>query len=175
MKLPSAEVRAALSGLRRVVRALRQSSTSAERELGVSAAQLFVLHELSLRPGISVTDLARSTMTDQSSVSVVAQRLVARGLITRHRAPDDGRRAVLVLTHAGARLVRDGPEPVQLRLIRALRDLGKSEARTLGRVLEHVAEELGAEEEPPMFFEDGEVKKRSRKNTPKKRRLRART
>ena len=41
-----AEVHAAMNGIRRIVRALRLSSRAAEKALGVSGAQLFVLQQL---------------------------------------------------------------------------------------------------------------------------------
>src|SRR5690348_13047106 len=94
------EIRDVLDSFRRIVRLLRLSSREAEREVGLSGAQLFVLQKLSEAKMLSVNDLAERTHTHQSSVSVVAQTLVDKGLVARARAADDARRLELTLTPA---------------------------------------------------------------------------
>jgi hypothetical protein len=70
----------ALDALRRIVQVLRESSRWAERHVGLSGAQLFVLQTLGEAPAASVNDLAGRTHTHQSTVSMVVARLVERGL-----------------------------------------------------------------------------------------------
>src|ERR1700730_535689 len=70
-----------LDSIRRLVRLLRLSDRVAQRELGLSAAQLFVLQELGKTPALSLSEVAERTRTDQSSVSVVVTRLVGSGHI----------------------------------------------------------------------------------------------
>jgi DNA-binding MarR family transcriptional regulator len=149
-------VATALDGLRRIVRALRVSSHRAERSLGVSGAQLFVLRELAAEPGASLSRLAARTATDPSSVSVVVARLVARGLVARRRDPTDGRRAVLTLLPKGQAILRRAPEPVQARLLAALRALPGQRVRRLAEALTEVAAALGVpgDRAAQMFFED---------------------
>src|SRR5581483_5115626 len=125
----------ALDAIRGIVQALRISTRRAERELGVSGAQLFVLHTLAERPAASLNDLAARTFTHQSSVSVVVDRLVRRGLVSRTRSPEDGRRVMLAVTPRGQALLRSAPEIAQLRLIRALHDLPERDCRALARIL----------------------------------------
>ena len=60
-----------MDALRRVVRALRVSARTAERRFGISGAQLFVLERLAEASAPSVDDLAKRTLTHQSSVSLV--------------------------------------------------------------------------------------------------------
>ncbi|HVZ71455.1 MAG TPA: MarR family transcriptional regulator, partial [Polyangia bacterium] len=93
--------RAVLDGVRHLVRTLRESSREAERAVGVSAAQLFVLQRLSGGGPLSVNELAARTLTHQSSVSVVVAKLARRGLVARARAADDARRLEVTLTPAG--------------------------------------------------------------------------
>src|SRR5262245_58016101 len=88
----SDDIRRVLDAIRRVVRVLRVSAVEAERTLGLSAAQLFVLHKLGDGQSVSVNELAERTHTHQSSVSVVAQRLVDGGLVRRQESAADGRR-----------------------------------------------------------------------------------
>lgn len=144
-----------MDGLRRIVQALRLSSSQAERALGVSGAQLFVLQQLAGSPDASIRELAERTRTDPSSVSVVVQRLVQAGLVSRSPDPEDRRRAVLALTPAGARRVRRAPEPAQARLLEALRTLDRPELLRFTRTLDALAAQLGAPAAPAsMFFEE---------------------
>src|SRR6185503_16100380 len=93
---PDADARQVLDSIRRIVQTLRVGSRAAERDLGLSAAQLFVLAKLQAADApLSVGDLAERTLTHQSSVSVVVQKLEQRGLVTRARNTRDARRVQL--------------------------------------------------------------------------------
>ena len=146
--------RAVLDSIRRIVRALRESSRKTERSVGLGAAQLFVLQRLSGAPPLSLNELADRTLTHQSSVSVVVSRLVRGGLVARRRAAADGRRVAITLTPAGREVLSRAPAAAQDRLIGALGLLGvaarKDLARHLGRLVEAMALPL---HHPPMFFE----------------------
>src|SRR5438105_26745 len=83
------ETRSILDSIRRIVRALRLADRAAEKRLGLSGAQLFVLHKLAVGPALSLNELADRTLTHQSSVSVVVQRLVKRKLAARARSGKD--------------------------------------------------------------------------------------
>ena len=120
MRRSAQEVREVLDSFLRIVRLLRLSSRQAERQVGLSGAQLFVLQKLSEARMLSVSDLADRTHTHQSSVSVVAQALVDRGMIARRRAADDARRLELTLTPAATTLLRKAPGAAQDRLIGAI-------------------------------------------------------
>ena len=150
-----ADLSAALDAIRRIVQALRVSARAAERRLGVSGAQLFVLHALAEAPAQSLNDLAARTFTHQSSVSVVVDRLVRRRLVSRTRSAEDGRRVVLTLTPSGRSLLRSSPEVAQIRLIGALRNLSSSDCRVLARHLGRIVGEMGATDAPMVFVEDG--------------------
>jgi DNA-binding MarR family transcriptional regulator len=146
---------AVLDHLRHIVRALRLSSHSSERELGISGAQLFVLRELAAEPGASLRLLAERTLTDPSSVSVVAARLVERGLVNRGRDPSDARRVALTLTRRGHALLARAPEPIQVQLISALQKMEKKRLLQLEVTLEELVIAIGADSGPaPMFFDD---------------------
>jgi DNA-binding MarR family transcriptional regulator len=141
-----------LDAIRRIIRVLRLSSRSAEREFGIGSAQLFVLQQLATAPARSVNELAERTYTHQSSVSIVVRRLVEQGLVARRRATDDRRRRELKLTEAGRRLVARAPVPSQVHLINALRTLPLSQLRTLERLLGRVVYTMGASDEPPAML-----------------------
>jgi len=171
MEITKDPVIAALDGLRVIVRALRASAYSAERGLGVSGAQLFVLRELESEPGASLAQLAAKTMTDPSSVSVVVARLVETGLVLRKRDPTDARRAQLTLAPRGRTLLKKAFESVQRRLIGSLQAMPKKKVRRLAEMLAEVAAALGVDraEIPQMFFEEEAVRSGRRRAAPKSR------
>jgi len=148
-------VTAALDSIRRIVRVLRVGSRAAEKRVGLSGAQLFVLHALAKQHRQSLNEIAARTRTHQSSVSVVVQRLVDRRLVSRDRCGSDARRLELSLTPAGQKLLRDAPDAVQNRLIDGLDRLSNVERTELARLLGRLVNEMGEDgESPQMFFEE---------------------
>lgn len=154
-------VRQALDGIRRIVQVLRSSSRAAEQEVGLSAAQLFVLQRLADDPQLSVNELAERTLTHQSSVSVVVQRLCAKGLVARRTSKEDARRAVLSLTKRGRGILTRAPGAAQDRLIAGLLGLTSVERRSLAKGLGRLLEAMGEPEgRAPMFFEEPSARRR---------------
>lgn len=153
--MSSSETRV-LTAVRRIVRALRVSSRAAERELGLSGAQLFVLQKLAgARRPLSIGELARKTLTHQSSVSVVVARLVKRGLARSRPSPSDARKLEVALTAKGRALLRRAPGAAQERVIAAVSRLEPGRRARLASLLEQVIEHAGLGEGPaPMFFEE---------------------
>ena len=148
-------VRAVVDSLRRIVRAFRISARALEDRLGISAAQLFVLHQLKEDDATSIDELAARTMTHQSSVSVVVGRLAERRLVTRRVAADDARRTEIALTANGHALLRKAPEVMQERLIGALARLGPDQLHSLAQQLTALVRELEMDRgEAGMFFDD---------------------
>jgi DNA-binding MarR family transcriptional regulator len=151
------DVQASLDALRRIVQALRLGAGEGRRRTGVSSAQLFALQQIAEHPSVSINDLAALTFTHQSSVSVVVQRLVAQGLVSKVAATDDRRRQRLALTAKGRRALRRAPEAVQERLIAAIVALPMSRRRQLAQALTDVARSVAPGEAapyPPMLFEE---------------------
>lgn len=156
---------AALDSLRRIVRALGISARTAERSIGVTGAQLLVLRVLHAHPAQSLNELAALTFTHQSTVSVVVDRLVTRGFVTRSRSAADGRRVVLTLTTAGGRALRRAPPPTQMRLIAAINALPPGQRRALAAALESVVNSMDLTTEPAgMFFDESVARPRARRS-----------
>lgn len=152
---PDRTVTRAVDALRRILRAVRLSARRAERQLGLSGAQLFVLQQLRARPATSLNELAARTHTHQSSVSVVVRRLVERGLVTRTKAAGDSRRVELRLSAAGRGVLRRSRPVAQLQLIHALGQLRPAQRRELAATLERVVLEMGLAGSPAaMMFRD---------------------
>ena len=151
----SPDTQAVLDAVRRIVQALRESSRAAERRVGLTGAQLFVLQTIAAHPGISVNALAARTRTHQSSVSTVVSRLVSRGLIRRTRSARDGRTLELSLSAGGNRAAGRMPDATQGQLIAAIDHLSDRRRHQLASLLTEVVEGMdvgsGA---APMFFEE---------------------
>ena len=140
--------------LRRLVRFLRLGARRAEDSTGASSAQLFVLHQLAVSPASSLAELAARTLTDASSVSTVAARLVERKLVERRRGTDR-RKSELALTAKGRALVARTPDLPQMRILAALVAAPPAQRRALERGLAGLLRSIGADElEPRMLFED---------------------
>jgi DNA-binding MarR family transcriptional regulator len=154
------ETQRVLDAVRRIVQALRASSSWAEKHVGMSGAQLFVLQAVAQRPAISVNDLAERTHTHQSSVSTIVGRLVDHGLVSRTRSATDGRSVEVSLTKQGQRVVGRAPDVAQERLIRGITRLSAVRRRQVAESLGEVARAVGGDERTPnMFFEDRHVRR----------------
>lgn len=164
------DVRAVLDSLRRIVQALRAGTRDAGRA-ALSTAQLFALEQIARHPGASVNDVADLTFTHQSSVSVVVQRLVERGLVLRVPSTADRRRSELEVTATGRRILRAAPDIVQQRLIAGIAALPPRQRTRmvagLADLVQIVAPLEGATA-PPMLFEDS--RRRRWATTPARRR-----
>ena len=130
------DVARALNALRRMVRGLRSAAETVERDLRISAAQLFVLSELAQVPDQSVKDLAAVTMTTHSTVSQVVAQLISKRLVIRSADEFDGRRSVLRVSRKGTDLLRKAPRAIQEDLLDGFATLRPAERRQLANGLE---------------------------------------
>lgn len=154
-----------LDSIRRLVRLLRLADRSAQTEVGLSGAQLFVLQELARTPSLSLNELAERTRTDQSSVSVVVTRLVEADLVSRDRDTRDARRLVLNLTKGGRSVVQKAPRAAQEQIITILESMPAAERKRFAESFERLVDGLGAEKAPaPMLFVEDEPARGSRRS-----------
>ena len=162
------DVARAFNALRRMVRGLRSAAEAVERDLKISAAQLFVLRELERVPDQSVKDLAGVTMTTHSTVSQVVAQLIAKGLVIRTADALDGRRAVLSVSRQGTNLLRKAPRAIQQDLVDGFATLRPAERRGLASALERWLAASGLSGVPSsMLFQkplltDGKARSRKR-------------
>jgi DNA-binding MarR family transcriptional regulator len=145
-----------------MVRGLRSRAEDVERDLHVSAAQLFVLRELAAVPNRSVRDLAAVTMTTHSTVSQVVGQLIRKGFVTRVADANDGRRSVLAPSRKGTELLRRAPRAIQQDLVDGFRELTRTERARLAAGLEKWLEASGLAGVPSaMLFDKPLLAKRS--------------
>jgi DNA-binding MarR family transcriptional regulator len=149
------DVKAVLDSIRRIVQGLHESSRDAQRQIGLTSAQLFVLSRLADGGPMSVNDVAQRTFTHQSSVSTVVSRLESKRLVQRGVDPADGRRRILTLTRAGRAALAAAPMTAQEHLIRAVRRLTPATRRIVARALGEMSNAMAVARRPAMFFETG--------------------
>ncbi len=143
-----ADIATVVDAIRSIIQTLRTSGRETEQKLGISSAQLYVLAELRDRPALSINELADRTYTHQSSVSMIVARLVDNRLVTRASSARDGRRLSISLTPAGRAMLRRSSDPIQTRLMAALRTMPRAELRELAGGLSVLTEILGEQEAP---------------------------
>jgi DNA-binding MarR family transcriptional regulator len=160
--------REVMNAIRRIIHALQVGSHASQKSLGVSGAQLFLLQILAPGDVMSINELASRSCTHQSSVSVVARRLVEARLVKRAASTADGRRLDLSVTAAGRRLLKSRVVTPQERIIAALGRLAPPRLFELRLLLEELIVECGFDAGPiPMFFE-GKVQETSPENSRKR-------
>jgi DNA-binding MarR family transcriptional regulator len=99
-----------------LIRRAQQKNTELWSELvgsNLTNVQFAVLVALNRSPGVDQKTLGELVSLDTSSVADLCRRLVARGLVTRQRDPQDARRYVLYLTEAARASMYDATPSVE--------------------------------------------------------------
>lgn len=133
------DVLAFMQALWSVVHGLDRSSKRMRGTLGVTGPQRLVLRVVGLFPGMTAGALANVLHVHPSTLTGVLQRLVKQGLISRHADPEDRRRAVLRLTHGGARVNARRRGTVESAVATALSGTSEGERAAAQAVMERLA------------------------------------
>jgi len=151
----AAEGKRILDAIRQLVRALRLFDRESQSKHGISAAQVFVLHTLSEHDMLTLNELAERTATDQSSASVVVQRLVEAGYVSRTPKKQDRRHIELRLTPKGKTVTRRSPPPAQQKILAVAASMSPRERKVFAEMLEQFVGAMGVRgKKVPMLFED---------------------
>lgn len=140
--------------LRTIFKAIRDSSSQFEKQVGLSAAQVFVLRQLNLESELSINDLADKTKTHQSSVSVVVKKLEERGLVLRKVAETDSRRFQISLSESGREVLQKLPVSVQEHLIEAISRMSDEDRERLGGLMQALVRDAGLLHDEPVAMMD---------------------
>ncbi|MFN3610088.1 MAG: MarR family winged helix-turn-helix transcriptional regulator [Hyphomonas sp.] len=103
----------ALISLRRILKAVEANSRSLARDTSLTPSQLVVLKELSRRGGAQPGELARAAGLKQATISILLDKLQARGLILRARGDADRRTVMVQITPDGRRTLAGAPDLLQ--------------------------------------------------------------
>lgn len=123
-----------VSGLGQVAAFVRMAGWREAEPLGLTPTQTACLSLLAGRGASRVTALARLLGVTQPTASEVVAALERKGLVERRRDPADGRATRIVLTAAGAGIVRRTAQP-PAALAHAIGELEPGERAGLRRAL----------------------------------------
>jgi MarR family transcriptional regulator, organic hydroperoxide resistance regulator len=129
---------AVLMQFRQIFGSVRHHFRQVEDRCGITGSQLWVLREVSGKPGIGVSALARRLSIHQSTCSQLVESLVARRYLRKARSEEDQRRVGLSVTRAAERLLAAAPGPAKGLLPTALASLSDPTLRALSAHLDEV-------------------------------------
>jgi DNA-binding MarR family transcriptional regulator len=120
-----------LRQFRLIFGSVRQHFREVEASCGISGSQVWLLRDIDASPGVGVSQLAKQLSIHQSTCSLLVEKLVAAGLVSKARSARDQRRVGLETTPAGRRKLELVPDPAEGILPEALRQLPDVALRTL--------------------------------------------
>jgi len=109
--------------LKRAAAALRTAMETALRPLSLTVSQYACLEQLGARPGMSGSELARSTFVTRQSMHALLRGLEERGLLTRPADAPHGRALPTRLTAEGRAVLDSASDvvaAVEARMVAAL-------------------------------------------------------
>lgn len=133
---------ALLRQFRALMQAARNQFVESREHTGLTGAELWALAEVRGRPGIRVTELARSMSIHQTTASNLVMVLVRAGLVAKHASAADRRWVTLAATTAGERLLAETPGPHQGVLPAAIWQLSDEQRQALASALEPLLAQL---------------------------------
>jgi DNA-binding MarR family transcriptional regulator len=141
-----------VNGLRRIVRAIEEYSHEVHRRYAVTGPQLWALKTLRREGPLPTGALAAALAVRPSTLSLLINRLVRRGLIRRVRSKSDRRFVTIQLTDTGSRLAGRAPEAAQGRLLHGLRAMSSRERRITRRIVAELVKLMEATNVDVRFF-----------------------
>jgi DNA-binding MarR family transcriptional regulator len=134
-----------LRALRRILRATETGSRAVASATGLTTSQLLVLREIETREQPTPSVLAHALQFSQATITIIVDRLVTRGFVTRQRDERDKRQIILTVTPEGEDAVRRAPDILQLEFQKRLTALPAWEQAMILAAVEKLAAILGAE------------------------------
>ena len=99
----------ALVSLRRIVKVVDAQARTLARDTSLTPSQLVVLGELAATESAQPGELARAASLKQATISILLDRLQARGLVQRARGDTDRRTVRVQITPEGRRVLAEAP------------------------------------------------------------------
>ncbi len=125
-----------LQKFRIIVSAAQKYSQRVEKQLGVTGAQLWIMKEINVTPGLRVGELAKKLAIHQTTASNLLDALEKKGMIEKTRQVTDQRIVNLSLTEKGKLLMKKAPEPVRGLLPEALSQMKGDDLLRLGESMD---------------------------------------
>jgi MarR family transcriptional regulator, organic hydroperoxide resistance regulator len=120
-----------LQQFRLIYGSMRQYFRLVEERCGMPGSQMWVLQEVQRSPEIGISELAVRTGVHQSTASLLVDKLVGQGYVSKSRQSADLRRVGLCLTGRGQEALAALPGPAEGILPAALAELPEVVLKTL--------------------------------------------
>jgi MarR family transcriptional regulator, organic hydroperoxide resistance regulator len=121
---------------------MRQYFRLVEERCGLPASQMWALQEVYRTDGIGINEIALRMGIHQSTASLLVEKLVSAGMVSKFRLDDDQRRVRLRLEQAGQQALASLPGPAEGILPAALSALPEVVLKTLSINLDALICEL---------------------------------
>ncbi len=121
-----------LQKFRIIVSAAQKYSQRVEKQLGVTGAQLWIMKEIDVSPGLRVGEVAKKLAIHQTTASNLLDALEKKEMVCKTRLATDQRIVNLTLTDKGRFILLKAPEPVRGLLPEALLQMNRSDLEQLG-------------------------------------------
>ena len=135
--------------LRGLTRAVEAFLAAAAKAHGLSPTELTVLIRTTTGEPVTGAQLAQALDMRSSSVTGLADRLEAKGLIARHTHPSDRRAVVLQASRRGRALVNRAIGPLLQQLLAIAQELESKEHATIAAFLDRIDDTLRQYEHRP--------------------------
>lgn len=133
-----------LRAIRRILRATDRSGGKLFAATGLTTSQFLVLQEVDRRGEATPSTVALALQFGQATITNIADRLVAAGLLTRQRSERDKRQVIMTITEAGQATLARAPDLLQERFSDRFEALQDWEQAMLLAALERVCVLLDA-------------------------------
>lgn len=134
-----------LRALRRILRATEQSTRRLAAATGLTPSQLLVLREIEGHAHSSPSAIAAALKFSQATITSIADRLVASGLVTRQRSDKDKRQIILGITAAGMETLARAPDMVHTEFRKHFTELPAWEQAMILAAVEKLSVLMGAQ------------------------------
>lgn len=145
---PNDELTRLASALRRIAQGLDSHSKLLEVRAGLTASQLLCLQVLAVQGSLPASRLAAAVSLTPGTISLVLDRLEAKGLVQRVRSPRDRRQFDLVLTDAGRRRMQEAPGVLPAIFVERFATLPPSRQQRLVQTLDDLTALMQPLKEP---------------------------
>ncbi len=131
-----------LIAIRRMLRATELHGRKLAQAAGLTPVQIRVLQIVAESGHATARDISRRMGVSPATMTVLVDKLVAKGMVERKQSATDRRQTDIVITDRGATAVADAPDPLQQAYVRQFESMEDWEQAMVVSVLERVADML---------------------------------
>ncbi len=135
----------AISNFRTIYAVAKSRFRDIEKATGLSGSQLWILQQVSLNPGIGISELAKVLMIHVSTCSLLVDKVVLKGLINKKRCGIDTRKVGLVLTDEAQAILSKSPKSSEGLISKTVKKLDEAEVIALNVLLAKIVQLMKAE------------------------------